>query len=110
MERSRLRREDNVTMDLKEIGINERNWVVSAQDREYWKALENATLNLTVPKGMVLVNWYLRNYSCSAVLDKGWKTFVLNILYYVNFKSGSRWPIFRCETLVYVYQMLHSRF
>ena len=29
--------EDNIRMDLKEIGINTRNWVVSAQDRDYWR-------------------------------------------------------------------------
>ena len=29
--RSRRRREDNIIMDLKEIGINTRNWVDSAQ-------------------------------------------------------------------------------
>ena len=28
-------------MDLKQIGINMRNWVDSAQDRAYWKALVN---------------------------------------------------------------------
>ena len=30
-------------MDLKEIGINTRNWVESAQDRDYWRALVNDT-------------------------------------------------------------------
>ena len=33
-------------MDLKEIGINLGNWVDSAQDRNYWRALVNATLNI----------------------------------------------------------------
>ena len=28
-------------MDLKEIGINTRNWVDSAQDRNYWRAFVN---------------------------------------------------------------------
>jgi hypothetical protein len=37
-------------MDLKEIGINTRNWVDSAQNRDYWRALENETLNLRVPQ------------------------------------------------------------
>ena len=41
--------EDNIRMDLEEIGINAGNWVDSAQDREYWRALVNATLNLRVP-------------------------------------------------------------
>ena len=41
--------EDNIRMDLKEIGINTRNWVGSAQDRDYWRTLVNAALNLCVP-------------------------------------------------------------
>ena len=32
LERPRRRWEDNIRMDLKEIGINRRNWVDSAQD------------------------------------------------------------------------------
>ena len=32
-------------MDLKEISINTRNWVNSAQGRDYWRALMNAALN-----------------------------------------------------------------
>ena len=47
--RHRRRWEDNVRMDLEEIGINAGNWVDSAQDRNYWRALVNATLNLRVP-------------------------------------------------------------
>ena len=42
----RLRRkyENNIRMDLKEIGINTRNWVHSAQDRDYWRALMKVAL------------------------------------------------------------------
>ena len=40
--------EDNIRIDLEEIGINARNCVDSAQDRD-WRALVNATLNLPVP-------------------------------------------------------------
>ena len=46
--RPRHRWEDNLSMDLKEIGINMRNWVDSAQDRDYWRALVNVALNLQV--------------------------------------------------------------
>ena len=45
----RIRWENNIAMDLKEISINTRNWVDSAQDKDYWRALVNATLNLRVP-------------------------------------------------------------
>ena len=45
----RRRWEDNIRMDLEEIGINAGNWVDSAQDRNYWRDFVNATLNLRVP-------------------------------------------------------------
>ena len=47
--RPRHRWEDNIRMDLEEIGINMGNWVDSAKDRNYWRALVNAALNLRVP-------------------------------------------------------------
>ena len=47
--RPRRRREDNIRMDLEEIGINAGNWADLAQDRNYWRALVNAALNLQVP-------------------------------------------------------------
>ena len=44
----RRRWEDNIRMDLEEIGISVGNWVDSAQDIDYWRALVNASLNLRV--------------------------------------------------------------
>ena len=35
-------------MDLKELGVNTRNWVDLAHDSDYWRALANAALNLLV--------------------------------------------------------------
>ena len=49
MRRPRRRWEGNIRMDLEEIGISAGNWVDSAQDRNYWRALVNAPLNLWVP-------------------------------------------------------------
>ena len=47
--RPRRRWEDNIRTDLEEIGINVGNWVDSAQDTNYWRALVNAAVNLRVP-------------------------------------------------------------
>ena len=47
--RPRCRWEDNIRTYLEEIGINAANWVDSAQDRNYWRALVTAELNLRVP-------------------------------------------------------------
>ena len=43
------RREDNIRMDLKELGINTLNWIDSVQDRNYWRAVVNVALKLRVP-------------------------------------------------------------
>ena len=45
---ARCRLEDYIRMYLKEIGMNTRNWVDSAPDRDYWRALVNAALILRV--------------------------------------------------------------
>ena len=45
----RLRWKNNIRMDLEVIGINTGNWVDSAEDMDYWRALVNASLNLRVP-------------------------------------------------------------
>ena len=45
----RRRWEDNIRMDLKQMGISTRNWVDLAQYREYWRAHVNAALNLRIP-------------------------------------------------------------
>ena len=46
--RPRRRWEDNIRIDHEGICINAGNWVDSAQDRVYWRALLNAALNLRV--------------------------------------------------------------
>ena len=49
MRRPRRTWEDNIRMNLEEIGINAGKWVDSVQDTDYWRALVNAALNLRVP-------------------------------------------------------------
>ena len=43
---------NNIRMDLEEIDTNAGNWIDSAQDRDYWRALVNAALNLRVQLAM----------------------------------------------------------
>jgi hypothetical protein len=43
-------------MDPKEIGVYIRNWIDSAQDKDNWRALVNAALNLPVPYAIKLVS------------------------------------------------------
>ena len=45
----RRRWEDNVRVDLKEIDVSTRNCIDSVQDRDYWRVLVNAILDLRVP-------------------------------------------------------------
>ena len=47
--RSRRRWENNIRMELEEIGVNAGNWIDSAQDMDYWGTLVNVALNLQVP-------------------------------------------------------------
>jgi hypothetical protein len=41
--------EDNIKMDLGEIGIDVANWIRLAQDRVQWRAFVNTVMNLRVP-------------------------------------------------------------
>jgi hypothetical protein len=47
--RPRRRWEDNIRMYLREIGWGGMDWTDLAQDRDQWRALVNALMNLRVP-------------------------------------------------------------
>jgi hypothetical protein len=40
---------DNIKMDLREIGWDGEDWIYLAQDRDQWRALVRAVMNLRVP-------------------------------------------------------------
>ena len=50
MGRPRRSWKDNVRIDLEQMCVNMRNWITLAEDRDYWRALINAALNLQVSK------------------------------------------------------------
>jgi hypothetical protein len=45
----RRRWEDNIKMDLREIGFGDVDWIHWAQDRDRWRDLVNTAMNLRVP-------------------------------------------------------------
>jgi hypothetical protein len=49
IERPRHRWEDNIKMDLREVGCGGMDWINLAQDRDRWRALVNTVMNLRVP-------------------------------------------------------------
>ena len=46
--RPRRRWEDNIKMDLQEVGVGGGDWMELAQDRDRWRALVNTVMNLRV--------------------------------------------------------------
>jgi len=49
LERPRPRWEDNIKMDLQEIGCGGMDWIDLAENRDSWEALVNAVMNPWVP-------------------------------------------------------------
>ena len=47
--RSRRRWEDNIKMDLKEVGCADMDYIELVQDRDRWEVLVNALMTLWVP-------------------------------------------------------------
>ena len=47
--RPRHRWVDNIRMDLQEVGCGYMDWIGLTQDRESWRTLVNAVMNLRVP-------------------------------------------------------------
>ena len=47
--RPRRRWEDNIKMDLQEVGYGGMDWIELAEDRHRWRAVVNAVMNFRVP-------------------------------------------------------------
>ena len=47
--RPRRRWEDNIKMDIQEVGFGVMDWIELAEDRARWRALVNAVMNMRVP-------------------------------------------------------------
>jgi hypothetical protein len=49
LRRPKCRFEDNINMDLREIGLGGMEWIHLTWDGEQWRALVNTVMNLRVP-------------------------------------------------------------
>ena len=47
--RSRLKWEDNIEMDLQEVGGGTMDWIAVVQIRDRWRAIVNAVMNIRLP-------------------------------------------------------------
>jgi len=52
--RPRRRWEDNIKIDLHEVGCGVMDWIEVAQDRDRWRAFVNVVMKLRVPCGEFL--------------------------------------------------------
>jgi hypothetical protein len=57
LERPRHRWEDNIKMDLKEIGTECMGWICVTQDRDKWWAVVNTVMNLSF-MGMITLTFF----------------------------------------------------
>ena len=49
LRRPRSRWEDNIKMDLQEVGCGVMDWIELVQDRDSWRTLLNEVMNLRIP-------------------------------------------------------------
>ena len=59
--KSWCRWEDNIKMDLQEVGLGGMDWTDLSQDRDRWRDLGNAATNLRVPLKRGEFTKYMRN-------------------------------------------------
>jgi hypothetical protein len=63
--RPRSRWEDNIKIDLQEVGFEGMEWINLAQDRDTWRALVNAVKNFRVPQNVGLFLEQMKNQLAS---------------------------------------------
>jgi len=70
IERPRRRWEDNIKMDLQEVGCGGMDWIDLAQDRDSWRALVNVVMKLRVlyKAGNFLTSWEPVSFSRMTLL------------------------------------------
>jgi len=49
LKRPRHKWEDNIKMDLQDVGCGDMDWIDLVQDRDRWRTLVNGVMNLRIP-------------------------------------------------------------
>ena len=84
--RSKRRWEDNIRMGLEVIYINAGNWVDSAQDRDYWRALANAAPPGSISHGF---SYSVRIYlQILFNIEYVTRFYMIMLMYYVTLDTG----------------------
>jgi len=70
LRRRRHRWEDNIKIDLQEVGCGGMDWIKLAQDRDRWQALVMVVMNIRVPQnvGNFLTGWEAVSFSRRTLL------------------------------------------
>ena len=99
--RPRRRWEDNTTLDLQEVGCECMGWMDLVQERDRWRALVNAVMNLRVPQnaGNFLTSWKPVSFSIRILLH-GVSKFTMTEL-----RTGRPWNLvlFLAWTSMFLY-------
>ena len=68
---------DNIRMDLQEVGCGYMDWIGLAQDRDRWRTLVSAVMNLRVPRNAGNFLTSCKSVSCSGrTLHRGVSKFI----------------------------------
>ena len=65
--RPRRRWEDNIKMDLMEVGCDPTYWIAFAQDKDQWRAYVRAVMNLRVSSYLVLILSFVSSKLCFTI-------------------------------------------
>ncbi|KAJ4447410.1 hypothetical protein ANN_09417 [Periplaneta americana] len=79
--RPRRRWKDNIKMDLREVGYDNRDWINLAQDKDRWRAYVRATTNELDRRLRSREMWPTHIVQLSAMLQEEWRRIPVNILH-----------------------------
>ena len=100
--RPRRRWMDNIRMDLQEVGCGYVDWIRLAQDRDRWRTLVSAVMNLRVlwNEGKFLSSCKPVSFS-RRTLHHGVSTFITLISLEIRFHNSSPWESFVANTIFF---------